>query len=295
MMTRRELIGLAVGALALREVGFMARAQLPKAPRGPARLPIGGDIDEAMALAVPLIKEFEGLHQRRADGMIEAYADAGYGWKVPTIGYGHTSTAERGMVITAERAEELLLKIDLPKYMAAVEEFEKRCPRPFTPHQKAALLSFAFNAGPRIFANSPSVGGRLRAGDYDGAANGLLKFCFSNGKKLAGLERRRRAERELFLTGAADEDDDVMHTRATPTPVDKPLVRSTTIPAATTAGAAGAVAAVEQTADAGIVEKVEAVTGLAPHLQGVVLLLLIAAPAAWIIFERVRKGRRGDG
>ena len=54
---------------------------------------------------VALLKHFEGLE-------LEAYQDSVGVW---TIGYGHTKHAIKGMVITEEEAEEMLVE-ELPEY-----------------------------------------------------------------------------------------------------------------------------------------------------------------------------------
>ena len=40
---------------------------------------------------------------------------------------------------------------------------------------------------------------KLKAGDKLGAANEFPKWCRANGKVVAGLQRRRNAERAMFL------------------------------------------------------------------------------------------------
>ena len=135
---------------------------------------------------VSLIKEFEGLY-------LEAYLCPANKW---TIGYGHTKTVRPGMKITERGAEELLRQ-DLAWCEDAVRENVKV---PLTQNQFDALVSFVFNVGEGAFKKSTLLK-KLNAGDYEGAANELLRWTRGGGKVLKGLVRRREAERQLFLAG----------------------------------------------------------------------------------------------
>ena len=142
------------------------------------------------AAGLDLIKSFEGLR-------LKAYkCSAG----VDTIGYGHTSAAGEPkvtprMTITAAEAEKILAR-DLGKYEQAVDKAVTVKP---TPNQFAAMVSLCYNIGPGNFAGS-SVVRRLNAGDVKGAAEAFLMWNKVHGRALAGLTRRREAERKLFLT-----------------------------------------------------------------------------------------------
>jgi len=142
------------------------------------------------AAGLDLIKSFEGLR-------LKAYkCSAG----VDTIGYGHTSAAGEPkvtprMTITAAEAEKILAR-DLGKYEQAVDKSVTVKP---TPNQFSAMVSLCYNIGPGNFAGS-SVVRRLNAGDVKGAAEAFLLWNKVHGRALAGLTRRREAERKLFLT-----------------------------------------------------------------------------------------------
>jgi lysozyme len=136
-----------------------------------------------------LIKSFEGLR------LTTYKCSAG----VDTIGYGHTSAAGEpkvtpGMKITEKEAEEILAR-DLGKYEAAVDKAITITP---TENQFAAMVSLCYNIGPGNFSSS-SVVKKLNAGDVEGAANSFLLWNKAAGKVLAGLTRRREAEKTLFL------------------------------------------------------------------------------------------------
>lgn len=138
---------------------------------------------------IALIKEFEGRE-------LTAYPDPATGGDPWTIGVGHTGPdVHPGLTITEERAEELL-RADLEKFErcveAAVGEYVMQ-------EEFDACVSLAFNIGCRNFQQSTLVR-MIRAGNMVGASNEFLRWDKAAGKVMAGLTRRRKAERELFLT-----------------------------------------------------------------------------------------------
>jgi hypothetical protein len=66
-----------------------------------------------------------------------------------------------------------------------------------------ALISFAFNVGGGAFADSTLLR-KLNAGDYKAVPSELARWTKAGGRSLPGLERRRRAEGELFAKGDYD-------------------------------------------------------------------------------------------
>jgi lysozyme len=140
------------------------------------------------AAGLELIKHFEGLY-------LSAYRCPAGVW---TIGYGHTGlthkdgTVKAGRKITKEQAEELL-KHDLRKFADRVQD---GCNVPLSDDQFSALVSFDFNTGGFL---KSTLRTKLNAGDYKGAADQLLRWDKAGGKVLAGLVRRRKSERNLFL------------------------------------------------------------------------------------------------
>lgn len=130
-----------------------------------------------------LIKSFEGLR-------LSAYKDV---VGVVTIGYGTTSGVKMGDTITKERAEELLRE-DVKRFEDQVMRLVKVR---LTQGQFDALVSFIYNLGAGNLSNSTLLR-LLNAGDYAGAAAQFERWNKAGGKTLAGLVRRRAAERALF-------------------------------------------------------------------------------------------------
>jgi GH24 family phage-related lysozyme (muramidase)/uncharacterized protein YcbK (DUF882 family) len=178
-----------------------------------------GHTGEINASGLELVKHFEGLRTT-------AYRDAVGIW---TIGYGHTSMAGpprvvEGMTITEAEAEAILAQ-DLDVFERGVVN---ALAIPTNADQFSAMVSFAFNLGVGAFRSSTLLK-RHNAGSFGEAADEFLRWVFADGERLAGLERRRKAERALYLS-----EDFRAFTRA----------RSATVPmnysraAAVTAGAA---------------------------------------------------------
>ena len=133
---------------------------------------------------INLIKSFEGF---RATAYV---CPAG----ILTIGYGTTSGVKRGMVITEAQAEVLLRK-DLTKFEDAINKLVKV---PLTQNQFDALSSLVYNIGLGNLASSTLLK-KLNEGDYQGAADQFPRWNRAAGRVLAGLTRRRAAERALWL------------------------------------------------------------------------------------------------
>ena len=133
---------------------------------------------------IDLIKEFEGC-------VLTAYKCPAGAW---TIGYGHTSEVCEGQTITQAQAE-AYLKTDLVTYENAVNNYVTAA---LNQNQFDALVSFAYNCGTGALKTSTLLT-LLNNGDYTGAANQLDLWNKGGGQVLAGLVRRRAAEKALFL------------------------------------------------------------------------------------------------
>ena len=130
-----------------------------------------------------MIEGFEGLR-------LEAYQDSVGVW---TIGYGHTPSSP-GQVITKEQADSLMAS-DLVRFESKINGF---CGEATTQGQFDAMVSFAYNLGAGALQGSTLL--RLhQSGDYPGAADQFLRWDHAGGEVLAGLTRRRQAERQVYL------------------------------------------------------------------------------------------------
>lgn len=142
---------------------------------------------------VRLIADFEGGKWR--DGRFHAYRDPVGVW---TIGYGHThGVGPHTKPWTAARARRELrreLNLSYAPHVLALG-------LPLTQPMLDALVSFVYNVGPGALAPTTGIGRELRAHHWHKAADELLKWDRAGGRVLAGLSRRRQAERHLFLTG----------------------------------------------------------------------------------------------
>ena len=76
---------------------------------------------------------------------------------------------------------------------------------PLHQHEYDAFLSLAYNIGPGAFAKSSALR-KFNEGDKRGAADAILLWNKAGGRVLAGLTRRREAERALFLSQVADQN-----------------------------------------------------------------------------------------
>ena len=152
---------------------------------------------------IELIKAFEGCQHA-------PYRCPAGLW---TVGYGHVLYPEQARLKNNERAayplkpehnrvyeydeiDELLQK-DLVQFSDGILRL---CPAiGGSQSQLDAVGSLAFNIGLGNLQAS-TLRMKYNRGDYAGAADEFLKWRKSNGVVLRGLERRREAERALFLS-----------------------------------------------------------------------------------------------
>lgn len=128
---------------------------------------------------IKLIKNFEGCRLR-------AYKPVPTE-KLYTIGYGHYGVSA-GTVWTQKQADDML-KQDLIKY----ENYVNSLKREFNENEFSALVSFTYNCG------LGSLQSLCKNRNNRQVADALLLYNKAGGKVLAGLTKRRKAERELFL------------------------------------------------------------------------------------------------
>ncbi|MFZ3404615.1 lysozyme [Aeromonas salmonicida] len=134
---------------------------------------------------------------------LKAYPDPGSKNGEPwTIGWGHTGPEVKpGLVWTQAQADAAFIE-DLRRFERDVLSLVKV---PLTQGQFDALVSFAYNVGSDIDADTLAEGlgdstllRKLNAGDHEGAALEFRKWNKNDGKVMRGLSRRRAAEECLF-------------------------------------------------------------------------------------------------
>jgi len=130
-----------------------------------------------------LIKEFEGCR-------LKAYDD---GVGVQTIGWGRTTNVSPGDTCTQEQADAW--------FDAEVEEFANYISLALqvavSQNEFDAMVSLAYNIGTTAFVRSTLLK-KLNARDFKGAAEQFDRWNQAGGSPMAGLTRRRAAERKLF-------------------------------------------------------------------------------------------------
>lgn len=157
-----------------------------KSQKGSARtgMVVGAGLLAVVAgLATPLIQHFEG--QRLA-----AYSDA---VGIPTICAGITVGVHLGDVATPRECDERL-QAELRQRLVGLQGCIHK---DLAPNQWAAVLSFAYNVGVPAACGSTMVS-MINAGEPPSEWCAQLdRWVYAGGQKLAGLERRRAAERKL--------------------------------------------------------------------------------------------------
>ena len=134
---------------------------------------------------IALIKEFEGLR-------LKAYLCPGGVW---TIGYGHTAGVKPGKVISEAQAEEYL-KADLISF----ERYLNGLGLALNQNQFDALISLIYNIGIGNFQKSTLLRkARINAND-NSIMDEFLRWVYSKGRVLPGLQRRRLREVKLYFS-----------------------------------------------------------------------------------------------
>lgn len=133
--------------------------------------------------AIDMIKKFEGCRY-------EAYK-ATSSEKYYTIGYGHYGITDPNLKITENEALDFLYD-DVSQAESTVNKYMDKYN--FNQNEFDALVSFAFNIG--NINQLTDNGTRNR----QAIASKMLEYCKSGKKILKGLQIRRKAEHDLFLT-----------------------------------------------------------------------------------------------
>lgn len=182
---------------ALEEGGTLRRLwtarQAPAAEGGSAPL---ANTPAAVAVALPLVKEFEGCR-------LTAYPDPETGGEPWTIGWGSTRDSQgrpfkEGDRINQEQADALLrsrLEDDWRRLRDCIPTYKA-----LSVNRQAALLSFTYNCGPRWFGAQrfDTLSNALKAGQLEAVPAALMLYVNPGGPSEAGLRRRRKAEGALW-------------------------------------------------------------------------------------------------
>ncbi|RQS63830.1 lysozyme [Burkholderia sp. Bp8984] len=144
-----------------------------------------------LEFAVGLAKQFEGCS-------LTAYPDPATHADPWTIGYGATGYGiTRDTVWTQDQAD-----ADLQQRMKAIGiRIDQIITAPISDEQKGALCDFAYNIGIGALQHSTLLA-KLNSGDMQRAADEFPKWDMAAGRVIAGLQKRRDAERALFILGS---------------------------------------------------------------------------------------------
>jgi lysozyme len=137
--------------------------------------------NHAKDLAVKLIKQLEGFTPTPQWDV--------NGW---AIGYG-THLQDPPKQITQQEAE-LLLRQQVDR---TADQLAQAVSVPLADHQWAALISWAYNVGIGAALRSKLIAA-LNRGDTTEAACQFERWVYVKGKRLPGLEARRKRERAVF-------------------------------------------------------------------------------------------------
>lgn len=165
------------------------RVQVQQADRAIERLT---RVTHVSRQGLALVAAFEGFRAH-------PYRDPVGVW---TIGYGET----RGVGPTTrpwtepQAREQLRRRLDRD-YLAPVLTAAARADIKLKQHEADALASLVYNVGPGILLPGRTLGEALRSRSRSRIADAFLVYNKAGGRVLPGLERRRKAERHLFLTG----------------------------------------------------------------------------------------------
>ena len=156
------------------------------------------------AAGLELIKEFEGLHDLKSDGMVHAYPDPLSGNLPITIGWGSTRDLDGspfmlGDKISRERADILLEHQIRTDYLAVLERTIPYWDL-MNDNQHGALLSFAYNLGANFYGNDgfKTITRVLREKEWHKVPDALYLYRNPGTSVEAGLARRRIAEGDLW-------------------------------------------------------------------------------------------------
>lgn len=126
----------------------------------------------------------------------EGYRPTTYddGVGVNTIGFGTTSGVKPG-----DRTDPVRALIRLGQDVSSMEKALAKCITvPLYQREWDAYVSWTYNVGVGAACSSTLLR-KLNAGDYAGACKELSRWTYAGGRQLAGLVKRRDAERRQCL------------------------------------------------------------------------------------------------
>ncbi len=164
------------------------------------------DLGKLPAAGVELIKQFEGLHDLRSDGMVHAYPDPLSGGLPITIGWGSTkdidgSAFSLGDKISRERAD-ILLDTQLQGDYLAVLERSIPYWYEMNDNKRGALLSFGYNLGAHFYGGPgfDTITRVLKEHEWDKVPDAMYLYRNPGSSVEEGLARRRKAEGDLWMS-----------------------------------------------------------------------------------------------
>lgn len=149
----------------------------------------GGAVAAAVALATPLIMQWEG---KRNDPYLDIVG-------VNTVCYGHTGNDIRDRRYSDAECREMLVR-DIEKHAAPVYACTPSLRN--RPHEAAAAISLAFNIGTGAYCRS-TADRRFDAGNWRGGCQAIAMWNSAGGRVVKGLVNRRAQEVALCLRGTA--------------------------------------------------------------------------------------------
>lgn len=151
------------------------------------------------AAGLALIKRFEGCRLTAYKPVpTEKYWTIGWGHYGPDVREGDRITQAEADAMLAGDCQRFANAVDDPGYVPLTDKLNA--------NQRDALISFAFNCG---VGNLKTL---CKGRSLPQICTAMALYDKSNGKPLAGLTRRRKAEQALFntpVTGGEEEDMDI--------------------------------------------------------------------------------------
>lgn len=139
------------------------------------------------AAGLALIKQFEGCRLTAYKPVpTETYWTIGWGHYGPDVREGQTITQAQADAMLAEDCQRFADAVDNPAYCPLTAQLNA--------NQRDALISFTFNCG------SGCLKTLCKGRTLPQICTAMALYNKSNGKPLAGLTRRRKAEQALFNT-----------------------------------------------------------------------------------------------